>query len=124
MLGVDERGDPAIALSLRDDVEADGGLPRALRPEHLDDPSARHAAHAERDVEGHGPRGDDHEPLPGRMLAELHDRPLAVLLLDLREGDVEHLLPVHVSLLPPEGADPLGHRAARDPDRRHATARV
>src|SRR5439155_16783679 len=99
MLGVDERGDATTALGLGDDVQADGRLARALRPEHLDDPAARDATDAQRDVERDGPGRDDRDPGPHRMLAELHDCALAELLLDLLEGDVQHLLAIHARSL-------------------------
>src|SRR6185436_19700021 len=86
--------DAAVALGLGDDVEAYRGLARALGPEHLDDAPAWDPPHAQRDVERERPRRDDRDAGAHRVLAELHHRALAELLLDLRERDVEHLVPV------------------------------
>lgn len=65
-------------------------LPEALGAVDLDDTAAGQPADAERDVEGDGPRGDD---LDGRshVVAEAHDRTLAVLLLDLPEDHSQGL---------------------------------
>src|SRR6185503_12324613 len=65
-----------------------------------DDAPARHAADAERDVEGQAARRDGgcgHL----RLVAELHDRALAELPLDLGERCVERLRAlIHGALLP------------------------
>ena len=95
VLRVDERGDAALRLRLRDHVQTDRGLARALGAEDLDDPAARDAADAERDIEGERAGRDDRDAGPHRVLAELHHRALAELLLDLLERDVEHLLAIH-----------------------------
>ena len=85
---------PPWLLRLGDDVEADRGLARALGPEHLDHAPARDPADAQRDVERERARRDHRDAGAHRVLAELHHRALAELLLDLRERDVEHLVPV------------------------------
>ena len=95
MFGVDECGDAAVALCLGDHVQADRGLARALGAEDLDHPSPWDAADAEGDIERERAGGDHRDPHAHRVLAELHDRALAELLLDLRERDVQHLVPVH-----------------------------
>ncbi len=51
MLHVDEGTDAAELLGLGDDVLAKGGLAGGLRAVDFDDAAARHAAHAEGDVE-------------------------------------------------------------------------
>ena len=58
VLGVDEGRDAAGLLGLGDDVQGEGGLAGGLRAVDLDDAAARHAADAERDVEGDGAGGD------------------------------------------------------------------
>ena len=88
VLDVDERGDAALALRLGDDVLAERGLARRLRPEDLGDPAARDAADAEREVERDGARGDEVDLLPLRR-AELHDRAAAELLLDREDRRVD-----------------------------------
>ena len=87
VLDVDEGGDAAALLRLRDDVLADGGLARRLRAEDLGDPAARDAADAEREVERDRARGDgvDRLPLGG---PELHDRAATELLLDREDRGV------------------------------------
>jgi len=51
MFGVDERGDAALLLGLRDHVQRQRRLARRLRPVDLKDTPARDTADAERDVE-------------------------------------------------------------------------
>ena len=99
VLGVDERRDAAVALRLGDDVQAHGGLARALGPEHLDDPTAGDPADAEGDVERERPGRDGAHRDVHRVLAQPHDGAPAVLLLDLLERDVQHLVAIHASLL-------------------------
>jgi hypothetical protein len=100
VLGVDERRDPALALRLGDDVEADGGLARALGPEDLDDPAARDPADPQGDVERQRPGRDGLHLHVHRVLAELHDGAPAVLLLDLLERDLQDLVAIHAIPLP------------------------
>ena len=74
VLGVDEGGHAAGALRVGDDVEAERGLAARLRAEDLDDPAARHAADAERQVERHRAGRDRPRSLlaprsPRRMIA-------------------------------------------------------
>ena len=98
MLGVDVGTDAAVALGLGDHVHGEGGLARGLGAVHLDDAAAGQAADAEGQVEGERPRGDRLDPHRG-LLAHLHDRALAELLLDLAEGHVECLVSLHRCLL-------------------------
>ncbi len=93
MLGVDERGDATGGLGVGHRMQSHGGLSRTLGAVDLDDPAAREAADAQRDVQGYG-SGGDHLDRRGGALTEAHDRALAVLLVDLRQGDVERLVPV------------------------------
>ena len=93
VLRIDERGDAAGGLRIRDRVQRDRGLSRAFRPVDLDDPPAWQTTDAERDIQGDRSAGD-HLDRRGGALAEAHDRTLAVLLLDLCQGDVERLVPV------------------------------
>ena len=76
---------PTGALGFRDDLECDGGFARGLRPEDLDDPSARHAAHAERRVEADGAGGDDGDGDDGVLGSEAHDGAFTELLFNLAE---------------------------------------
>ena len=82
VLGVDERRDPALALRFRDDVQAHGRLARTLGTEDLDDPAARDAADAERDVERQrarsgwwsSPRSSGARPASSRRLCRAASR--------------------------------------------------
>ena len=89
VLGVDEHRVPAQPLGVRDDGERERGLARRLGPVDLDHASARHPAHAQREVEPDRAGGDEFDRDLGGLLAQLHDRTLAELLLDLLEGEVE-----------------------------------
>ena len=66
-------------------------LPRRLRAVDLDHPAARQAADAEGDVEAERAGGDDLDVVDDLALAEAHDRALAELLLDLRQGRLQGL---------------------------------
>jgi len=91
VLHVYERAHPALALGFSDDVLAEGGLARRLRPVDFGHAPARYAAHSQREVEGEGTGGDGiHRQMSG--LAEAHQRAVAELLFDLREGRVEGFL--------------------------------
>ena len=93
VLRVYERGDSAAALRLGDDVQRQRGLAGRLRAVHLDHATARHAAHAERDVQGQRACRDHLHPL-GLYLPQAHDRPLAVCALDLAERRLQRPFPL------------------------------
>jgi hypothetical protein len=69
-------------------------LPETLRAVDLDDAAAGHPADPEREVQRQG-AGRDGADVDGRGVAELHQRALAELLLDVGEGEVEGLVAVH-----------------------------
>ena len=85
VLGVDEGADPAELLGLGEDVVDERRLARGLRAEDLDDPPARHAADAEREVERQRARRDRGALHECALVAHAHDRALAELALDLRQ---------------------------------------
>ena len=92
VLCVDERGDAARLLRLRDGVERERRLAARLRTVNLDDAPPRIAADAQRDVEPDAPGRDDLNAVgEARPFFEAHDRALAVLLLDGRDGQVDGL---------------------------------
>ncbi len=91
VLHVDERRQTAALLRLRDERQGEGRLARAFRPENLHDAPARHAADAERAVDEDVARGDDLH-VHHLAVAQAHDRPVAVVLGDLLEGEVEFLV--------------------------------
>ena len=76
-------------------------LPEPSGPKTSIDASARDAADAERDVERERAGGDGGDAGAHGVLAEPHDGALAVLLLDLLERDLQHLLAIHAVLLLP-----------------------
>ena len=90
MLGVDERGDPAVPLGIGHRVQRDGRLAAGFRPEELDDPPARQPLPPQRQVQRQGPRRDplDFEVGP---LPQLHDRAGAERFLDLADRVVQRL---------------------------------
>src|SRR5436190_11356149 len=92
VLRIDEGADTAPLLTLGDQLEGERRLARRLGAVDLDDPAARDAADAERDVEAEG-AGRQHGDVAGeRRLAEPHDRALAELLLDLAEREIDRPL--------------------------------
>src|SRR6185503_1022264 len=88
VLGVDERRRAAVLLDRRDSVQREGRLPRGLRAEDLDDAAARIPTHAEREVDGDRAARDRVDLLAAGG-AELHDRALPELLLDLQDRLVD-----------------------------------
>ena len=77
-----------VALGLGHHVHGHGGLARGLGTVDLDHPAPGQAADAEGEIEGQGPRGDGLD-VHRRLVAHLHDRTLAVGLLDLADGHLE-----------------------------------
>ena len=69
-------------------------VPCRLRTEDLGDPASGKAAYTEGQIEGQGAGGHRLDAQTA-LLAHLHDRALAELLLDLPEGHVECFLSLH-----------------------------
>ncbi|MGC3991312.1 MAG: hypothetical protein QM796_16845 [Chthoniobacteraceae bacterium] len=91
VLDVDEGGKPAALLRLGDEGEGQRRFTRAFRTENLDDATARKTTHAKGAIDENvagGNRLDIHV----LVVAELHDRALAVVLRDLLDGEVEVLV--------------------------------
>ncbi len=107
VLGVDEGAGAAELLHLGDDLQGERGLAARLRAVDLDHPAARQAADAEGDVEAERAGGDDLDVVDDLALAEAHDRALAELLLDLRQGGLQGL-----GFFGVEGLDGCIHGAA------------
>ena len=89
VLGVNERRETAALLRVGDDVEHEGDLGGGFRAEDLDDASARHAAHAEREVNGERAGGNHLDGAQRRGHAESHDGAFAVAFRDGGNGGVE-----------------------------------
>ena len=98
VLGVDVRAHPTVALGLGHDVHGQGRLARRLGAEDLGDPPPGQPAHAEGQVERQRARGDRFDGHRA-LLAHPHDRPLAVLLVDLGQGHLEGLVAVSAHLV-------------------------
>ena len=92
VLGIDEGGDAAVLLCLRDHVQGNRRLTGRLRAIDLDDAAARDAADAEGDVERQDARRDDLDVHVCLGIAEAHDRALAEVLLDLLQRVLERFL--------------------------------
>ena len=91
VLDVDEGHLAALLLGLGEDVEGQCGLTAGFRSEHLDDTSAGHTAHAQREVEAKA-AGRDGVHLHGGVVAQLHDRALTKLLFDLGQRRCQRVL--------------------------------
>ena len=79
---------PPAFLGLGDDLQCNGGLAGRFRAEDFGDAAARHAADAERGVEGDGAGRDDGDGDDGLFAAEAHDGTLAELLFNLRKRQI------------------------------------
>ncbi len=90
VLRVDEGGDAAGFLRVRDAVEGEGCLAGGFRPVEFDDAPLRHAADADGRVKRDGAGGDDvaFDDIVG---AEAHDGFGAEALADIGEGGGEFL---------------------------------
>src|SRR3954468_710781 len=91
MFGVYERGDAAGLLRLRNHLQRQRRLARRLRSEDLDHAAARHTADPERVIEAHGAGRDGGDLRDDVFPAEAHDRPLAELLFNLADGQLNRL---------------------------------
>ena len=95
MLGVDEGAGAAALLRLGDDMQRQRGLAGAFRAVDLDDPAARQAADAEREVEAQGTGRDDLDLLAVGTRAQPHDRALAERPFDLAQRRIQRLVLFH-----------------------------
>src|SRR5690242_5644886 len=93
MLGVDECGDPAPFLSLRDRLEGQSGLARSLWAVDFHNPAAWKPPDAQGDVQ-RDRSGGDHLDRRAGLVAKPHDGASAELPLDLGEGGFQGLVPV------------------------------
>jgi hypothetical protein len=88
-------------------------LSGTLRTVYLDDPAARQAAYPQSQIHRERSRCDHVDGQPGAVVAEPHDRALAVLLLDLQQGVLEGGIPAHLV------AAGVGYEVSPLPDLRH-----
>ena len=88
MLYVDIRGLAAALLGAGDDVQRERRLAAGFGAVDLNDAAARHAADAEREIKRKR-AGGDRLHVHGNVIAETHDRALAVILFDLSERGLQ-----------------------------------
>ncbi len=88
MFHVNVRRGAAHLLQLSHDVLAERGLARRLGTVDLGDAAARHASHAERDVERER-TGRDGFGCHGMSFSEAHDRAVAITFEDVAYGFIE-----------------------------------
>jgi len=92
---IDEGRQAVLPLGLGDDVEGQRCLAARFRTIDLDDPSPGHAAHSQGDVQAEGSRGN-YRDIDLLRSPQLHDGPFAELPLDLTDGQIHSLVPVHI----------------------------
>ena len=95
MLGVDERGDTACPLRLRNGMQRNGGLTGGFWAVDLHHATTGETADAQGNVDGDVARRNGAN---GRtlILAQAHDGALAKVLFDLRHGQIQSLGAVSV----------------------------
>ena len=91
VLDVDERREAAALLRLRDDREGERRFAGGFRAVNFHDAAARKAADAERAIDQNVAGGDDVD-VDDLLVAEAHDRAVAVVLGDLLDGEIEVLV--------------------------------
>ena len=88
VLHIDEGGEAAALLRLRDDRQGERRFTGRFRPVNFHDASARKSADAERAVDQDVAGGDDFD-VDDLFVAESHDRAFAVIFGDLLDGEFE-----------------------------------
>ena len=89
MLSVDEGRRTAGLLRVGHDMQHERRFAGRLRPVNLDDPSARHATHPERNVQAKRAGGDRVNLQVRPLVTEPHDRAFAKTLGDGGDGGLE-----------------------------------
>ena len=95
VLGIDKGTNALALLRFGDDMQRQGRLAGRFGSVNFDDAPARQTTNAKRDVQSEraGRNGIDVDVQV--IGSKPHDRAFAKVLLDLREGGIERLLPVH-----------------------------
>ena len=78
-----------MLLHFGNDLQSEGGFAGRLRAVNFDDPTARQAAHAQRDVQAQRAGGDDLDVLDRLALTQAHDGALAKLLFNLGQRGLQ-----------------------------------
>ena len=92
MLCVDKAGNSASLLDFCDHMQGNSGLTGGFGTIDLDDPSLGNTAQAQGNVQGQAAGGCRLYVHGISGIAQLHDRALAVLFLDLYYGSIQSLL--------------------------------
>ena len=88
VLDVDEGGESAALLRLGDDGQRERRLAGRFRSVNFHDASARKSAHAKRAIDQDVAGGNDFD-VDDLLVAEPHDRAVAVIFGDLLDGEIE-----------------------------------
>jgi len=96
VLRVDECGDTALLLGVRDHLQTDRRLPGRFRSIDFRDPTPGHAADADRGVEVDRAGRDRRDLRAGTVDAHSHDRALSVRAFDLLQRRVQVLFLLRV----------------------------
>jgi hypothetical protein len=91
VLGIDKGRLPTAALCRGNHMERQGGLSRRLWAVYLNHATAWHATHTERRIESQGAAWNNRD-IQGLTFSQTHDGTFAVLLFNLRQGQVERPL--------------------------------
>ena len=91
MLDIDERSQAAAFLRLRDHRESERRFAGRFGAENFNHASARKAAHAESAIDQDVAGGNDVD-IDDRVIAEAHDRAVAVVFRDLLDREIEILI--------------------------------
>ena len=88
---VDEGGEAAALLRLRDHREGKRGFAGRFRPENFHHSAARKSTHAQRAID-QDVAGRDDIDIDNRIITQAHDRPVAVIFSDLLDRQIEVLI--------------------------------
>jgi len=88
---VDEGSESAALLRLRDHSESQRRFAGGFRTENFDHATTWKAAHAQRAIDQNVARGNDID-IDNLVVAQAHDRAVAVILGDLLDGEIEILV--------------------------------
>ena len=98
VLRVDECSGAALLLSLGNGMQSQSGLTGGFRSIYLDDPATGKSADAQSSIYGQAAGGNDLDVLIS-VFAQLHDRTLSKILLNLAERNLKGFLAIVAALL-------------------------
>ena len=103
MFGVNKGAGAALFLCLCNNAQGQRGFTGAFRAVNFDNPAARHAADAKRNVDADGAGGNSFDIRNGIVLSEAHDRTFAESFFDLAQGRVKCFIFIHSSVFHSRG---------------------